>query len=193
MTESPKMKHYAADWTWQPEVCPADLHFTEYLEDRGIRGKTIFHFGTGSHHHVGLRCFENGSGNVVLGITASITEAEAYTRLAIDNPRLSRAYKAFFGDIYLLEPRLLPALDIVTLFHLCEFRTEEMGVQYGAMTDPELLDLLVDQTRPGGLVLFYTRSAAFDLAEPAIAAWSARRPVERAEDYKTLRVYRKLP
>ena len=35
-----------------------------------------------------------------------------------------RTYNAVFGDIYLLNAKLLPVFDVVTLFHLCEFRGE---------------------------------------------------------------------
>jgi hypothetical protein len=185
------MFYYTDAWPLIVDMCPCDVHFTEYLEARNIRDKTIFHFGTGSHHHVGIRCHENRSNNAVLGITASIEEAEAYTKLAIDNPKLSRSYKAFFGDIYMLEPRLLPLFDVVTLFHLCEFWGPEMVEAYNAMSDLEVLNLLTDHTRSGGLILFYMKSMAFDRAEPVIAAWAKARPVERLEEFKTLLVYRK--
>jgi hypothetical protein len=190
VSEAPKMNYYTAAWPLVIEMCPVDVHFTEYLEERGIRDKTIFHFGTGSHHWVGMRCFETGSNNAVLGITASIEEAEAYTRLAIEHPQLSRSYKTLFGDIYLLDRRLLPDFDLVTLFHLCEFWGPESRA-YGAMTDREMLDLMTDKTRQGGLILFYVKSMAFDRAQPVIAQWAEERPVEQLEEYKTLLIYRK--
>lgn len=191
MNEPGKMFYYSAAWPLILEMCPCDVHFTEYLEARRIENKTIFHFGTGSHHHVGIRCHENGSNNAVLGITASVEEEQAYVQLAIENPKLSKHYKAFFGDIYMLEARLLPEFDVVSLFHLCEFWGPEMVAAYGAMTDLEMLNLLTDKTRPGGLILFYMKSMAFDRAEPVIAQWEKVRGVERVEEFKTLLVYRK--
>jgi aminoglycoside N3'-acetyltransferase len=96
----------------------------------------------------------------------------------------------FFGDIYQLEGRLLPDFDVVTLFHLCEFRTEQSD-QYGAMTDRQLLDLLTAKTRPGGYLLFYTKSFAFDAAEKILQGWEQEGAVEKVGLYELLLVYRK--
>jgi hypothetical protein len=185
-----KMNYYTDRWPLMIDMCPCDVHFTDYLEARAIQNAAIFHFGTGEHHHVGLRSFENGLNNAVLGITASVEEEQAYVKLAIESPKLSKSYKCFFGDIYLLDARLLPELDVVTLFHLCEFRGPEND-PYGALTDLGLLNMLTDNTRPGGLVLFYMKSQAFDRAKPVIAEWAKQKPVERVEEFKTLLVYRK--
>ncbi len=185
-----QMNYYTDGWPLLVEMCPCDVHFTEFLEAKNIRNASIFHFGTGTHHHVGIRCAENGSNNVVLGITASTQEIEAYTKLAIEKPKLSRSYKAFFGDIYLLDARLLPEFDAVSLFHLCEFWGLESAA-YQAMTDLEMLNLLTDKTKAGGRILFYMKSMAFDRAEKVIAEWAKARPVEREGEFKTLLVYRK--
>ena len=184
------MHYWNESWGLDVAQCPCDVHFLEFLGERGIRGASIFHFGTGSHHIVGIRTAEDGSGNAVLGITASPQEYDAYVKLAIDKPAVTRTYKAFFGDIYVLEPRLLPAFDVVTLFHLCEFRTEANDA-YGALTDRDLAVMLIDKMRPGGWLLFYTRSMAYDRAKPVIAELERLRPLERMGEYKTLLLYRK--
>jgi hypothetical protein len=54
-------------------------------------------------------------------------------RPLIRNPRLGHTYKAYFGDIYQLDRRLLPTFDVVALFHVGEFRTEKNDA-YGALT-----------------------------------------------------------
>jgi hypothetical protein len=185
-----KMNYYADCWPLMVEMCPCDVDFTDYLEARDIRDAAIFHFGTGAHHHVGVRSFEDGLHNAVLGITASVEEVQAYVKLVIDNPKLSQSYKCFFGDIYMLDKRLLPIFDVVSLFHLCEFWGPE-NVAYGAMNDLEVLNVMTDRTRPGGLILFYTKSQAFDRAQPVIAEWTKTRHAERLEEFKTLLVYRK--
>ena len=48
--------------------------------------------------------------NAVLGITAAPQEYEKYVELAIARPDVLRYYNAVFGDIYLLNERLLPSL-----------------------------------------------------------------------------------
>ena len=106
-----------------------------------------------------------------------------------------RHYNALFGDIYLLNEKLLPAFDVVTLFHLCEFRGEKNDA-YGALTDLEVTNLLTDKTRPGGHILFFTTSFAFDWEGPmsakrVIAQWEKERDVERVGEFKSLLVYRK--
>jgi len=183
------MHYWNASWGLDVDQCPCDVHFLEFLVEREIRGASIFHFGTGSHHIVGLKTAEDGSGNAVLGITASPEEYDSYVKLAIEQPAITRSYKAFFGDIYVLDDRLLPAFDVVTLFHLCEFRTEKNDA-YGALTDRDMALLLIDRLRPGGWVLFYKGSMAFDRAKPVIAELEKLRPLERVADFKTLQIYR---
>ena len=106
----------------------------------------------------------NGSNRAVLGITASPQEYDDYIDLLIKNPRLGHTYKAYFGDIYQLDARLLPQFDYVSLFHLGEYRTPENDA-YGALTDLEMTLILAEKTRPGGEVLFYSGSFAYDKAE----------------------------
>ena len=47
--------------------------------------------------------------------------AQAYVDLVTGNSAVARHYVCYFGDIYLTNPDLLPELDVVTMFHLCEF------------------------------------------------------------------------
>ncbi|MDP2357588.1 MAG: hypothetical protein Q8M31_16215 [Beijerinckiaceae bacterium] len=189
-TSTGKMHFWDAFWDLRVDECPCDIHFCDWLEKEELKNKTIFHFGTGGHHIVGIRTAENGSGNCVLGITAAPQEYETFIKLAIERPEIEKTYKTFFGDIYQLDARLLPDFDVVTLFHLCEFRTEKND-EYGALTDREVTDLLTEKTRSGGYIVFYTKSFAFDTAEKVIAAWEKEMPVEKVGMYETLLVYRK--
>jgi hypothetical protein len=179
------------NWFLDEKQCPCDVHFLEYLEKEGITGAAIFHFGTGGHHVVGIRTAENGSNNAVLGITASPQEYNDYVKLVVERPDVGRTYKVFFGDIYQLDGRLLPALDIATLFHTGEFRTEKND-EYGALTDLQVAEVLLHKLRPGGLLLFYSGSFAFDKAEAVVADLMARQAVEPLSPFKTLRAYRKI-
>lgn len=177
-------------WALRIAECPCDAHFVEWLEENGITGKTLYHFGSGGHHYVGIRCAEPALDNAVLSITASPQEYEAWMQLAQEQPELTKTYSCYFGDIYTTNPKLLPRFDAVTLFHLCENRSEKND-EYGAMTDLEVIELFTDQTVIGGHILFYTRSFKFALAQPLIAQWEKSRAVERVGEYKTLLVYRK--
>ena len=102
-------------------------------------------------------------------------------------PEVLRFYSVVFGDIYILNARLLPPFDAVTLFHLCEYRGER-GDDYGSMTDLQVTHLLTEQVRPGGHILFYTGSFAFDPTRAVIAAWEREAPVERVGPVNSLRV-----
>jgi hypothetical protein len=188
--------HYWDDnWDLRETECPCDVHFIEWLDKNGITDSTIYHFGTGGHHHVGIECASEKRRNAVLGITAAPQEYEKYVDLAIKRPDVLRYYNAVFGDIYLLNEKLLPTFDVVTLFHLCEFRGEKNDA-YNALTDLEVANLLTDKTRPGGHILFFTTSFAFDWdgpmsAKKVIAQWEKQRDVERVGEFKSLLVYRK--
>ncbi|WP_197933293.1 hypothetical protein [Bosea sp. ANAM02] len=185
-----KMNIWDAFWGLEIEQCPCDVHFVEWLEQEKLRGKRIYHFGTGGHHYVGLRCAEPHLDNTVLGITASPQEYESFIKLATDNPNVTKTYSAYFGDIYTSNARLLPCFDIVTLFHSGEFRGEANDA-YGALTDREVMDLFTAQTDKGGHILFYRGSYAYDVAERLIPDWMKAMPVEEVEGFKTLRIFRK--
>jgi hypothetical protein len=170
------------------------VDFIAWLDENRIVDAAIYHFGTGAHHHVGIECARMERRNAVLGITAAPQEYEAFVRLAIERPDVLRYYNAVFGDIYLLNRKLLPVFDVVTLFHLCEFRGDQNDA-YGAMTDLELVNLLTDHTRPGGHILFFPGSFAFDRADGSakdvITAWEQQPTVEKLGCYRSLLVYRK--
>ncbi len=178
-------------WDLRLAECPCDMDFLEWLEEKKIKDQSIFHFGTGSHHIVGLKTAEDGSNNAVLGITASPGEYDAYVKMLIEKPRLGFTYKAYFGDIYQLDRRLLPLFDIVTLFHVGEFRTEKNDA-YGALTDLEMTKVLADRMKPGGQMLFYSGSYAFDVAERTFGELSKAKVLKDAGVYKTLRIFEKL-
>jgi SAM-dependent methyltransferase len=184
------LNEWDAVWDLHEDQCPCDVHFVAFLEAQEIANASIFHFGTGAHHHVGIRTAQNGDGNAVLGITASRGEFDAYVKLALERPEISRSYKVLFGDIYILEERLLPEFDVATLFHLCEFRSEKNDA-YDALTDLDLARMMIRKLRPGGWLLFYTGSMAFDATRAVIAELEARRLMEPAGAYKTLLLYRK--
>jgi hypothetical protein len=183
-----KLNYWNETWSLDEKQCPCDLHFVEYLKQKRAKDAAIFHFGTGNHHIVGL---ELAAANcAVLGITASPQEYDDYVELLIQNPRLGHTYKAYFGDIYQLDARLLPAFDYVSLFHVGEFRTDAND-SYGALTDLDMTLLLADKLGPGGEVLFYSGSFAYDKAEVVARELVKLRPFEPAPDYKSLRIFRK--
>jgi len=183
----PKMNVYEDNWL-RIENCDSQL--IEWLDRQRITDAAIYHFGTGGHHHVGIECAKPERRNSVFGITASPQEYEHYVKLVSGRPQLLRTYNVVFGDIYLLNAKLLPTFDLVTLFHLCEFRGPQTDA-YGGLTDLAVANLLTDKTRPGGHILFYTGSNAFAKAKPVIAQWEKERPVAHVGEYKTLLVYRK--
>ena len=190
-----ELHFWDASWDLRVAECPCDVHFVQWLDAMRITDAAIYHFGTGAHHHVGIECARAERRNAVLGITAAPQEYEAFVRLAIERPDVLRHYNVVFGDIYLLNRKLLPVFDVVTLFHLCEFRGEKNDA-YGAMTDLDLTHLLTDHTCPGGYLLFFPGSFAFDRADHSaknvIAEWEQLRAVEKLGGYKSLLVYRKL-
>ena len=108
----------------------------------------------------------------------------------IKNPRLGHTYKAYFGDIYQLDARLLPEFDYVSLFHVGEFRTPDNDT-YGALTDLEMTLMLADRTKPGGEILFFTGSFAYDKAQAVGKQLLEQRPFEPAGVYKSLQIFRK--
>jgi hypothetical protein len=188
-----KMNFWDAQWDLDEAQCPCDIHFNEWIDTNKIAGKTIYHFGTGTHHIVGLTQAANGSNNAVFAITASTIEYDAYIKLALERPRIVKSYLAYFGDVYLTNPRLLPELDVATMFHAGEFiGANTTSAEYGGMDDLGVTRVLLDRMRPGGHVLFYTGSFAFDKAEAIVAALEGEKKLARAGTFKSLLVCRKI-
>ncbi len=178
------------DWQLDEQVCPCDIHFTEWLENERVKAKSIYHFGSGGHHHVGMHNMRAGAPNTILSITAAPKEFEHFIKLAIEHPTLSRDYQCYFGDIYLLNPRLMPRIDIATVFHLCEFRSEKQDA-YGGLTDMQVAEALLDMLPADGRLLFYSLSRDYWRAEPLSKELVARGRMRHVERFKTLEIYAK--
>src|SRR4051812_30475834 len=76
-----KLNTFNDSWVLKLDICPCDEHFRQYVAERQVTGKNIFHFGTGNHHLVG----QNHNGNHVLGVTASQDEYTHYMNLIVEN------------------------------------------------------------------------------------------------------------
>lgn len=189
-TAMSQLNYWDDKWDLDEKQCPCDIHLLDYLTEKKRTGVDIFHMGTGSHHIVGLKTAADGSDNHVFGITSSPKEYEDYVKLLIANPKLGFTYKVYFGDIYQISRRLMPELDVATLFHIGEFRTEH-NEAYGALTNVEMAHVLVDRLRPGGELIFYAGSFAYDQAQATIKELLERGAMEDAGLYKTLHILRK--
>jgi hypothetical protein len=185
-----KLNFWDAAWSLDEAQCPCDVHLVEYLEGRKASDAVLFHFGTGKHHIVGRRLHASGLNCAVLGITASPEEYQAYIALLIANPLLGHTYKAYFGDIYQTDPRLLPLLDYAALFHVGEFRTPDND-SYGALTDLQMTLIVADKLRPSGEILFYKGSFAYDKAEAVGAELARSHGFEVRGGYKSLAIFGK--
>ena len=185
-----KMNYWGEKWDLHVDMCPCDVHINEWAEASKLTGKTIYHFGTGTHHIVGKG--QSKLGNTVLAITASKEEYQAYVDLVTENARVAKSYVAYFGDIYLTNAKLLPDFDVVTMVHLCEFsHPNTASPEYGGLTDRQLLDLFTTKTKSGGYIIFYMYSKDFHVTRPIIEAWEREAPVKRLDDFNTLWVYQK--
>ena len=67
-----------------------------------LKNKLIYHFGTGTHHVIGIEQATNKSGNAVFAITASKEEYEAYVDLVdhqgAGQQELSRLFRRHLSD-----------------------------------------------------------------------------------------------
>jgi hypothetical protein len=185
-----KLNFWNATWSLDEKQCPCDIHFLDYLDEKKVSHKDIFHMGTGNHHIVGLKTASNNMANHVLGITASKEEYDDYVKLLIDNPRLGFTYKCYFGDIYQIDRRLMPPLDFATLFHIGEYRTEAND-SYGALTDTAMAISLGDSLRPGGEIHFFTGSFAYDRGQIAGRALVDERGFKDMGTWRTLHIFKK--
>jgi hypothetical protein len=180
-----------SSWGLLPDTCPCDIQFCEYLQQADIRGKSIFHFGTGSHHLIGLENQKFDRPNEIMGITASLPEHQTYVQAVMKDAALAKYYKVLFADIYTLTASHLPSFDIVNLFHLCEFYLPDNAALVHH-TDVSLLQLFVDKLPPDGRILFYCGSRAWsEQAQAIVAAFEAAGKIQRVGEFKSLLIYAK--
>ena len=185
------MSYYQLTSSWEllPDTCPCDIQFCEYLQQSAIKGKSIFHFGTGSHHIIGLENQNFDRPNQIVGITASLPEHQAYVQLVLENAALAKYYKVLFADIYTLTAGNLPSLDIVNLFHLCEFYLPE-NAAIVHHDDASLLQLFIDNLNPDGRILFYSGSRNWsENAQAIVQSFEAAGKIKRIGEFKSLLIY----
>ncbi|MDZ8051837.1 MAG: hypothetical protein RMX68_004825 [Aulosira sp. ZfuVER01] len=188
------MTYYQKNSAWDlgKDGCSCDLELVEYLKESKIEDKSIFHFGTGIHHIVGLENQKLDRPNEILGITASAIEHQAYIQLVFKDTSLAKYYKVIFVDIYTLTDKILPKLDIATLFHLCEFYLPENAPMIH-QNDESLLQLVIEKLHPDGKIIFYTGSFTWSKAQPIVQACEASGKIKQIDRYKSLLIYAKLP
>ena len=178
-----------SSWGLLPDTCPCDIQFCEYLQQAGIRGQSIFHFGTGSHHLIGLENQKYDRPNQILGITASAPEHQAYVQLVLKNATLAKYYKVLFADIYTLTASNLPSFDIINLFHLCEFYLPG-NADLVHHTDSSLLQLFLDKLNPDGRIFFYQGSRAWvEQAQALVQSFESADKIQQVGEYKSLLIY----
>jgi hypothetical protein len=182
---------YDEAWVLNVETCPCDVELVEALDVMAIRGKTLFHFGTGVHHVVGRSLCNPSSRNTVLAVTACPGEYVAYMDLVSADAATAELYKVIFCDIFTLSSNILPMFDLVTLFHLCE-DYNSVRYAYAPLNDASLLELMIGQTVPNGRLAFYSGSISFKDAYPLIEQAESRGLIRRAEEYKHLIFYTKV-
>jgi hypothetical protein len=85
-----QLNYWNASWPLNEERCPCGIHLVEYVRQRRIHGQTIFHFGSGEHHILGVKNREFDRPNEILAITASKPEHDAYVELIINEPAIAQ-------------------------------------------------------------------------------------------------------
>ena len=178
-----KLNTYDHSWEFI-DSCPCDQHFIELITEYNLSGLSIFHFGSGNHHLVGKSPDNIKRSNVVLSITASRAEYLSYIDLVTTTPSIASHYHLLFGDIYLLNANFLPMLDVVTLFHLGEY-WKQSTLDYGGMTDSDLLEMFYLKIKVNGMVMFFKNSNAFQRVLPLIEDWCARHNMKVVGEYKS--------
>jgi SAM-dependent methyltransferase len=175
-------------WKLQPELCPCDLELIEYLQNHQVENKTIFHFGTGIHHILGLENHKLAIPNEIFGITFSVPEYEEYINLCLKHRGLSKFYKVLYADIYTLTARFLHTFDVVALFHVGEFYMPEKAA-FVHHDDESMIELFLSKLNPGGKILFYKNSTGFWKAEAILKSFEKQGKIQKVEEYKNLLVY----
>ncbi len=187
--------------------CPADRDIANYIDLHEPRdgGLTVFHFGTGGHHHIGLANQRREHPNRIIGITASPGEYERYMQLCVEDGSLGGNYLVYFGDIYNLRPEYLPTLDVASMPHIGEYydasQVKEAGVHVGGSTDRSyvplndrsLVELIVDKLVVGGRLLIYVRSHGASSTREILGDLVTKTRLSYQMTYESIAVFAKCP
>lgn len=148
-----------AGWALHPKICNCDIEFINWLSLNEVHDKFIFHMGPGLHHQVGI--WASYLRNNVVSLTISAEEDAVYDKMIEKRwkDRVSVPYLCQYGDIQDFRPGNFRSFDLVTLFHL-----GEMGDDHPL----PVISRFTDQLTPGGSIVFYTGSAAWDKIEGRI-------------------------
>jgi hypothetical protein len=177
-------------WAFDP-ICPCDAQFVEYFLQQGFRDKVVFHFGSGLHHLVGTTLARAEGNNRVLAITAGKAEYLSYIERVLEDPALGQRYALIFGDIYTLDKRLLPHLDLVTLFHLCETSAADRD-PHDFLLAVGVVETFLDRLGPDGLLLLYGGSTGIEPTRSIVALLERMGRLARAGEHASLLIYRKM-
>lgn len=170
-------------WPWRPDLCPADLHYGEYLLQSLIGPDDyympkVLHVGTGLHHHIGLLL--GSKGFTVIGLTVSRAEVDAFQSLT----NVPRDYLAYMRDIRDARYARIGdgPVDSMSLFHLGESPEPKPGM----LTHREVIEHALTWSRE---IVFYTGSAAIDRVAPLIRDLLDEGKMKIAAEYKSLVAY----
>jgi tetratricopeptide (TPR) repeat protein len=189
-----------------PADCPADRDIAKYLDLYEPRngGLTVFHFGTGAHHHIGVANHHRQHPNRVIGITASPGEYEKYMQLCIQDGSLGSDYLVYFGDIYNLRPEFLPPLHVASMPHVGEYydasQVKEAGVHevgstdrsYAPLNDRSLVGMIVDKLVLGGRLLIYVRSHGIEATRVILDELVAGQRLSHKMVHESIEVFTKI-
>lgn len=163
--QGPVIPIEAKGWEWH-DSCDCDQEFIEYLYDNPLHENTrIFHMGPGMHHKVGLWASNYVVPLFVQSITITPPEMDEYMRLAAADPHLNRHYQVMFGDIHLLEERMLNRYDYISLFHLGEISDQVNNLDYNGSDIRQVIHTFADHLNPHGKMLFFEKSCAWKRIE----------------------------
>lgn len=167
--------HYDEGWEYQPDLCPADDDFIEWL-DRSDLMHIIFQMGPGLHHKVGQ--YTAPKGMRTLSYTICPAEMETYAQLPLTTRMVYHCYHRDVNDM--LSVMNLTYFDAIYLPHLGEY-------SYPQDSTPDYLHTIVDfrnHLYPDGVLVAYTKSSA---ADRIISIFDKLYPTH--EDFRSLRIY----
>lgn len=188
------------------DLC-SDKDIASYLTEEEPGGLNVFHFGTGGHHHVGLANHGRPDPDKVIAITASPAEFQSYIELCLEDGSLGRDYLVLFGDIYNLQPQVLPPLDVASMPHLGEYYDPTRSIEYGltvegwnidrsrytSMNDTTLLELVARKLVRGGRLIIHVHSNGAEIATEVLDDFvRVRKVFKYTKAYKTLAIYTKI-
>ena len=138
----PGLNYWTDKWDLHEDICPCDVHFNDWVAKEKLKNKNIYHFGSGTHHVVGIKQAERKN-RTKAEVDQIICWLTGYDQEGLQE-QIDKGtdFETFFAQA----PKINPNVSLIKGV-VCGIRVEE--IEDPLMQKIRYLDKLVDELAKG--------------------------------------------